>query len=382
VAEEVAESAPPPIVLAPATPSSEVSMDELLRLTSNKGASDIHFKALRPPVLRIDGELEPQYQYDPLLPRDIERLYLEITNEDQRARFESDLELDMPFEIRDLARFRVNVARQRESITMVMRRLSLTIPDIDSLGLPPICKSLVMKPRGLILVTGPTGSGKSTTMAAMIDYLNEREARKIITTEDPIEYIFEDKRSFITQREIGQDTNSFAAALKHSLRQDPDVILVGELRDLETIAAALTAAETGHLVLGTLHTAGAALTVDRIIDVFPAHQQQQVRVQLGNIIEGVLSQSLLPAASGSGRVAAVEVMTATSAVRNLIREGKTHQLPGIIETGQRMGMQTLDQALLDLVQRGAITVEEALAKASNPEFLRSRISELEIDQNK
>jgi len=355
------------------TPISEVHIDELLRLTGAKGASDIHLKAGAPPVLRINGELVPETAYGRLAPSDMERLLKQVTTEEQRKRFEKDLELDLSYGLAGVARFRVNVARQRGTITIVMRRLSFDIPELDELGLPSVCRELVLKPRGLILVTGPTGSGKSTTLAAMINYLNQREARRIITIEDPIEYLFRDQRSFITQRELGTDTSTFASALKHALRQDPDVILVGEMRDLETIAAAITAAETGHLVLSTLHTAGAALTVDRIVDVFPPFQQQQVRVQLANIIEGVLSQTLLPRIDGQGRVPAVEVMTASPAVRSLIRDGKSHQLPGVIETSQQLGMQTLDQALLDLVKQRQVSIEEALARAHNPDYLRSRL---------
>ena len=353
------------------TPSDQVHIDELLRHMSELGASDIHLKVGRPPVLRVHGELQAQRMWDPFTDEDLERLFAQFANEAQRAHFGGESELDLPYEVSGVARFRVNVARQRNSIAIVMRRLSLSIPTIDSLRLPAVCKELVMRPRGLILVTGPTGSGKSTTLAAMIDYLNERQARKIITCEDPIEYVFEDKASFITQRELGRDTPSFASSLKHALRQDPDVILVGEMRDLETIMTALTAAETGHLVLSTLHTAGAALTMDRIIDVFPPHQQQQVRSQLSNIVEGVLSQTLVPTLDGRGRVAAIEVMTATAAIRNLIREGKTHQLTGTIETSQRFNMKTLDQALAEVYQRGNVALEEVLAKASNPEHLRS-----------
>jgi twitching motility protein PilT len=355
------------------TPSAEVHIDELLTRMTRLGASDIHLKVGRPPVFRIHGDLRPQNVYDPLRPEDMERLYQQVTGEAQRQRFEQELELDLPYEVEGVARFRVNVARQRGTISMVMRRLSLEIPSIDQLRLPSVCKELVLKPRGLILVTGPTGSGKSTTLAAMIDYLNEREARRIITCEDPIEYVFEDKRSLITQRELGRDTPTFASALKYALRQDPDVILVGEMRDLETITTALTAAETGHLVLSTLHTAGAALTVDRVIDVFPPHQQQQVRTQLGGILEGVLSQTLVPTTDGQGRVAAIEVMIATPAIRNLIREGKTHQLPGVIETSQRYGMKTLDQALLEIYQRGNVSMDEILSRAANPEHLRAQM---------
>jgi twitching motility protein PilT len=349
-------------------------IDELLRLTAREEASDIHLKVGSCPVLRINGELVQQAQYADLSEENLESYYRQLTLPDQRERFERDLELDLSYGLKGVARFRVNIASQRNTLTIVMRRLSSRVPGIDELGLPGACKELVMRPRGLILVTGPTGSGKSTTLAAMIDYLNQREARRIVTIEDPIEYLFPDKKCFITQRELGGDTRSFADALKHALRQDPDVVLVGEMRDLETIASAITAAETGHLVLSTLHTAGAALTVDRIVDVFPPHQQQQVRVQLANILEGVLSQTLVPTVDGDGRVAAVEVMMATSAIRNMVREGKSHQLPGVIETGQRDGMQTLDQALMALLRRGLITREAVLARANNPDYLRSRMA--------
>jgi twitching motility protein PilT len=355
------------------TPRDQVHVDELLRHMADLQASDIHLKSGRPPVLRIHGELQPQGAWDPFQDEDLERLFEQLTDEEQRAGFGQEAELDLPYEVPGLARFRVNVARQRNSITIVMRRLSLSIPSIDSLRLPTVCKELVMRPRGLILVTGPTGSGKSTTLAAMIDYLNERAARKIITCEDPIEYVFQDRASFIIQRELGRDTPSFASALKHALRQDPDVILVGEMRDLETITTAITAAETGHLVLSTLHTAGAALTVDRIIDVFPPHQQAQVRSQLSNILEGVLSQALLPTLDGRGRVAAIEVMTATAAVRNLIREGKTHQLNGTIETSQRFHMRTLNQALAEIYRAGNVALEEVLAKSTDPDHLRAML---------
>jgi len=300
----------------------------------------------------------------------LNRYFEQIASAEERAIFAEELELDFSYALDGVARFRVNAARQRNSLSLVMRRLDEVIPPIDSLGIPAICKDLVMRPRGLVLVTGITGSGKSTTLASMINYRNQRDACRIVTVEDPIEYVFEDDRALITQRELGDDTTSFAAAVKHSLRQDPDVILVGEMRDLETIGAALTAAETGHLVLSTLHTAGAALTVDRMIDAFPPHQQQQVRIQLADILLGVLSQTLLPRADGNGRVPAVEVMIATSAVRNLIREGKSHQIPGVIETGQRLGMQTMDQALTDLYRRRLVTLEEVMSRAVNPDHMR------------
>ncbi len=354
-----------------ATPSSAVHVDELLRLTARMAASDIHLKAGSAPVLRIRGELVQQTQYDPLAPEDTQRLYEQVTSPAQRERFEREPDLDVAYEVAGAARYRVNIARQRSSITIVARRLSMVIPNIEDLRLPSVCKELVMKPRGLVLVTGPTGSGKSTTLASMIDYLNERASRRIITCEGPIEYVLSDKRCFVTQRELGEDTPTFASALKHALRQDPDVLLVGEMCDTETISAAVTAAETGHLVLSTLHTNSAATTVDRIVDVFPPHQQQQVRAVLANVLEGVLSQTLLPTADGQGRVAAVEVMIASPAVRNLIRESKTHQIPGIIETSQRVGMKTLDQALVELFRRGIVSLDEVLSRATNPEHMRS-----------
>ena len=353
------------------TPMDQVHVEELMRLTDHEDASDIHLKVGSPPVLRINGRLVPQEMYELVRPEDMVRLYEQLTTPTQRTTFDNSQELDMAYGLTGVGRFRVNIALQRSTVTIVMRLLTTNIPSIDSLALPAICKELVLKPRGLVLVTGPTGSGKSTTLAAMIDYLNQRDTRRVITIEDPIEYLFQDGRCLITQRELGEDTKSFAVALRAALRQDPDVILVGEMRDLETISAAITAAETGHLVLSTLHTAGAAHTVDRIVDVFPAHQQQQVRVQLSNILEGVFSQALLPTADGEGRVAAVEVMIATPAVRNLVRDAKTHQLPGVIETGQRFGMQTLDQALVELFRRGTVRLEDVLAVADNPEHMRS-----------
>jgi len=353
--------------------ASVLHVEDLMRLTARLEASDIHLKVGSLPILRVNGELIPQTSYEPLTTKDMERLYAQVARVDQRERFDQAMELDLAYGLSGVGRFRINVAKQRGTITMVMRRLSSDIPSIEALGLPEVCKELVMKPRGLVLLTGPTGSGKSTTLASMIDYLNEREARRVITIEDPIEYLFRDKHCFITQRELGGDTLSFASALKHALRQDPDVILVGEMRDLETISAAITAAETGHLVLSTLHTAGAAHTVDRIIDVFPSYQQQQIRVQVANILEGVLSETLLPTIDGRGRVPAVEVMMASPAVRNLIREGKTHQLPSVMETSQRLGMQTLDQALLDLYRRGLVALDQIMSLAMNPEHLQSLV---------
>jgi len=305
-----------------------------------------------------------------MAPADVQAILERITNAQQREAFERDYELDMAYSVSGLGRFRVNACLQRGTVALSFRPIPLTVPRIEELGLPEVVKTLAMKPRGLVLVTGPTGSGKSTTLAAMIDYINENRRCRIITIEDPIEFLHRDKRSMIIQRELGMDTHSFAAALKHVLRQDPDVILVGEMRDLETIQAAITAAETGHLVLATLHTVSAAQTVDRIIDVFPANQQPQVRLQLSTLLEGVLCQTLLPRANGQGRVLAMEVMVGTPAVGNLIREGKTHQLPSVLQTGAQFGMQTLDQALKALYQRKLITLQDALARAANPNELR------------
>lgn len=346
-------------------------MMELLRRMVDAGASDLHLKADTPPVLRVHGRLEP-LELPPLAAADLESRLSEVASEEQRTAFAMEKELDFAYTVEGVGRFRVNAAVQRGSVTMAFRLVLAEAPRLEELGLPEVCRSLVLKPRGLILVTGPTGSGKSTTLAAMIDYLNERERRHIVTVEDPIEYLHANKQCVISQRELGADTNSFAAALRHVLRQDPDVILVGEMRDLETIAAAVTAAETGHLVLATLHTPSAPQTIDRIIDSFPPYQQQQIRVQLSTVLEAVLCQTLVPRAAGGGRLAAVEVMIATPAVRNLIREGKTFQLPGVIQTGAQYGMRTLDQALAALCGANAISRDEALARCADPqEILRS-----------
>jgi len=341
---------------------------DLLRRVVDADASDLHMKAGSPPVLRIDGGLVPQ-ELPELTAEAMRKAFSQIVTEEQRAAFDRDKELDFAFSTDGFSRFRVNAALQRGSITLAFRPVRSDIPTLDELGLPDIARSLVLKPRGLVLVTGPTGCGKSTTLAAMINHLNERERRHIVTVEDPIEFVHQDKQCLISQRELGADTTSFASALKHVLRQDPDVILIGEMRDLETIALALTAAETGHLVLATLHTPSAAQTIDRVIDSFPPHQQQQIKVQLSTVLEAVLCQTLAPTANSSGRVAAVEVMVATSAVRNLIREGKTFQLPNVIQTGSQYGMQTLDQALAGLLQGRIIARDEALARCTNPEEL-------------
>ena len=352
-----------------------MNIDDMLRVVVEREASDLHLKVGSPPVLRINGELFPYADSLEIMPEEIQEAFEHVTTEQQREEFAEELELDFAYSLPGDARFRVNAARQRGTITLAFRQVYWRIPTIEDLGLPPICKVLTLRPDGLILVTGPTGCGKSTTLAAMIDYLNERESRRVITIEDPIEYLFGDNKCFITQRELGADTKSFASALKHALRQDPDVILVGEMRDLETIATALTAAETGHLMLSTLHTPSASQAIDRIIDVFPPHQQRQIRVQLSTTLEGALYQALIPRADGNGLTVAVEVMIATPAIRNLIREGKTYQIPNVIQTSTQYGMQSLNQALRDLYQRRVITQEAALARSNNPEELRELIED-------
>ena len=350
-----------------------MQVDELLKLMVDKGASDLHLKVPSPPVLRIDGVLVPQEDLPPVTPKDIEMVFEHITTQSQRETFYRELELDFAYSLPGLARFRVNVLKQRGTWSLAFRLVPFTILSIDELGLPQIFKELVLKPRGLILVTGPTGSGKSTTLAAMINHLNESKKQNVITIEDPIEYLYHNKKCIIAQRDLGDDTKSFANALVHALRHDPDVILVGEMRDLETISTAITAAETGHLVLATLHTTDAVQTVDRIIDVFPPEHQHQVRLQLSQIIEAVLAQTLLPRAGGKGRIAAFEILVANPAVRNLIRTSKTFELPNVIQLGAKDGMQTLSQALAYLVKNRTVTIEEAMMKSSDPERLKKSI---------
>jgi twitching motility protein PilT len=353
----------------------KMHIDDLLRMTVAKGASDLHLKAGGAPILRIGGELVPQKQLPEMTSEDMERVFEEATTDAQRISLAEELELDFAYQANGIGRFRVNAYLQGRTISLACRPIQTQLPTIDELGLPEVCKSLVLKPRGLIVVTGPTGCGKSTTLAAMMNYLNQQEKRKVVTIEDPIEFVHQDEKCVFSQRELGEDTRSFANALKHALRQDPDVILVGEMRDLETMSAALTAAETGHLVLTTLHTPSAAQAIDRFIDIFPPHHQHQVRVQLSTTLEGVLYQVLVPRSNGSGRVAAVEIMLATSAVRNLIREGKTYQLVNVIQTGSQYGMQTLDQALLDLYRNGIISRAEALARSVDVEELKEMLGE-------
>jgi twitching motility protein PilT len=341
---------------------------ELLRLMAERDASDLHLKAGVPPVLRVHGDLLV-VEGPRLTPDSLEEALAQLATEEQRAAFARDQELDFAFDAEGVGRLRVNAAWQRGTIVLALRLLGREPPRIQDLGLPDICERLMLKPSGLVLVTGPTGSGKSTTLAGMLAHLNESQRRHVITVEDPIEYVHSDGTCLFSQRELGADTKSMAAALRHALRQDPDVIMVGEMRDLETFSLALTAAETGHLVLATMHTPSAAQAIDRIIDAFPPHQQQQIRVQLSTSLEAALYQTLIRTADSAGRIAALEVLIATPAVRNLIREAKTFQLPTVMQTGAQFGMRTLEQALAELCQQGVITRDEALAHSTSPEEL-------------
>jgi twitching motility protein PilT len=345
-------------------------IDELLRLIATKGASDLHLKSGGVPVLRINGELIPQKDMPEVTDENMKQFFGEIATDGQRDSFARELELDFAYQADGIGRFRVNAYIQGGTISLACRPIRVQIPTIEELGLPEVCKNLALKPSGLIVVTGPAGCGKSTTLAAMMNHLNQKARRKVITVEDPIEFVHQDINCIFSQRELGRDTRSFANALKHALREDPDVILVGEMRDLETMATTLTAAETGHLVLTTLHTSSAPRAIDRFIDVFPPHQQQQVRTQLATSLEGVLYQSLVPRKDGSGRIAAVEVMIATPAIRNIIREGKTYQLTNAIHTSSQHGMQTMNQALLGLYRNQVISREEALARSPDDEELK------------
>ncbi len=334
----------------------------------DRGASDLHITSGLPPMVRVRGEVQP-LDYPPLTPNATRELVYDILSNDQRQRLENDWELDFSYSVPHTGRFRVNVYFQRGSLGAAFRAIPHEIKSLGELGLPKAVESLTEKPRGLVLVTGPTGSGKSTTLAAMIDRINETRNEHIMSVEDPIEFLHQHKKCIVNQREVNQDTRSFAQALKHVLRQDPDVILVGEMRDLETISLAVTAAETGHLVFGTLHTQDAPQTVDRVIDVFPPHQQHQVRAQLANALQGIITQTLIPRRDGSGRVVACEVLVPTPGVRNLIREAKNHQIYSAMQTGGKFGMQTMDAALVELVRRGLISREEAEKRSSNPEEL-------------
>jgi twitching motility protein PilT len=348
-------------------------LDHLLRLMVDKRASDLHLKVPSPPVIRIDGSLVIQEHISPLTASDMQSIFQEITTQEQRVIFIKELELDFAYSVPGLARFRVSVLQQRGTIDIAFRFVPFTVPSIDELGLPQILREFALKPRGLILVTGPTGSGKSTTLAAMMNYLNENDRRRVITIEDPIEFLYQDKKCIITQRDLGDDTRSFSAALIHALRHDLDVIVIGELRDLATVSAALTAAETGHLVIGTLHTNDAAQSIDRIVDIFPPDQHRQIRLQLSQVIEAVVSQILVHR-NGGGRVAAFEIMLASSVIKRLIREDNIYEIPSNIEMGTLEGMQTLDQALAELVRTKMISNEEALINSSNPVTLAKLIT--------
>jgi twitching motility protein PilT len=343
----------------------EVYIDELLTKTYELGSSDLHLAVGRPPCVRLHGKVMELDEYEEVKAAVLQRMVYDILSDEQIQRFENDKELDMAYTAQHVARFRVNVFRDKGNVAAAMRVIPSEIPSAEKMELPPVIMDLANRPRGLMLVTGPTGSGKSTTLAAVINRINETHDGHIITIEDPIEFLHSHKRCVVNQREVGSDTKAFANALRASLREDPDVILVGEMRDNETIHLAITAAETGHLVFGTLHTNSAAESIDRMVGVFPSEMQEQVRTQLSNSLVAIVSQQLLPKVGG-GRIAAVEIMIANSAIRNLIREAKAHQMVSIIQTQNGIGMQTMDQALRDLYHKGAITYDDAMARAHNP----------------
>jgi twitching motility protein PilT len=351
-----------------------VNLQQLLKAMVDKGSSDLHVTSGTPPQLRIDGLLVP-LKTDPLTPVDTKQLCYSILTDAQKMRFEEEQELDLSFGVKNLARFRANIYIQRGAVAGAFRIIPYKILSVAELGLPAVVNDLCERPRGLVLVTGPTGSGKTTTLAAMIDKINSEQHDHILTIEDPIEYIHPHKNCVVNQREVGADTQSFKKALKSILRQDPDVVLLGELRDLETIETALTVAETGHLVFATLHTNSCVQTINRIIDVFPPHQQSQVRAQLSFTLEGVMSQSLIPKATGNGRALALEVMVPNPAIRNLIREDKLHQIYSQMQIGQsKFGMQTMNQSLFSLYSKRLITLEDALGRSSDVDELKTMIT--------
>ncbi len=352
-----------------------ITIDALLAALVEKDASDLHLKAGKPPVMRIRGELVRVPEFS-MTAEEHTSMLTGMLNEERREKLEDFKEVDLSYSLVGISRFRVNMFWQRGEIGAVFRVIPHRIKTIDQLQMPQVCKRIALFPRGLVLVTGPTGSGKSTSLAAMIDHINAHKKSHVMTIEDPIEYVHLDKTSIINQRELSTDTHSFVEALRHVMRQNPDVILVGEMRDLETIHLAITAAETGHLVFSTLHTVDAAQTMDRIVDVFPPEQQAQVRTQLSVTLQAVISQTLIPTLDGTGRVAAFEVMVATPSIRTLIREGKTHSLYMDIQTGGELGMQTLDGSLLNLVKDGRVDYEHALAKCSNPQEFQRRAANL------
>jgi twitching motility protein PilT len=350
-----------------------IGVDELLSVMFENKASDLHLAVGSPPMMRVHGELMPM-NFPVLNPTAIQTMLYAILTDVQITQFERHWELDFAYSIPGMSRFRVNIHRQRGTVGGVLRTIPVEIPSLDTLRMPRVIREFTERPRGLVLVTGPTGSGKSTTLAAMIDEINRTKRTHIVTIEDPIEFLHKNKMSVITQREVGADTESFTTALRHVLRQDPDVILIGEMRDLETIAAALTAAETGHLVYATLHTTSAAQTVDRIVDVFPPHQQEQIRAQLATVLEGIVCQTLLPVIDGKGRACAQEILVGTSAVRTLIREGKGHQITSVLQASAKYGMCTLDASLRDLVLSRRVSFDEAVKKSSNPEDFKALVA--------
>ena len=357
-----------------------VNLRALLEEMIERDASDLHIVAGERPKLRIDGDMTSSSAEDVMTPKDTLSLAYSVLTENQKKRFETDNELDFSFGIQNLARFRGNCFKQRGCVSLVIRQIPFNVRTFDDLGLPPIVAKLAERPRGLVLVTGPTGSGKSTTLAAMIDKINSERSEHIMTIEDPIEFVHQHKRCLVNQREVGTDTNSFAAALKYALRQDPDVVLIGEMRDLETTQSALTIAETGHLAFATLHTNSAAETINRIIDIFPSHQQPQIRAQLAFVLEGVVTQTLLQKAKGRGRVMAAEIMICTPAIRALIRDDKVHQIYSSMQAGKKHGMQTLNDALYQLYMQRDVTKEECLRVSSDHnEFLRI-IGEMPVDE--
>lgn len=352
-----------------ALPLNETHIDDILRLSQQQKSSDIHLSVGLPPMFRVDGKLVAT-QWEVVTPREVQRLVYDILLGDQIERFERTKELDFSYGVANVGRFRFNVYRQRASVGVAVRAIPGKIPTLDQLRLPPILRELTKKHSGMILVTGPTGSGKSTTIASMIDVINSERPVHIMTMEDPIEYLHVHKVGMVNQREIGQDTENFANAIRAVLREDPDIVLVGEMRDKETIAAALTLAETGHLVFGTLHTRSAPATIDRVVDVFPPDQQEQIRVMFSNSIQAIVAQQLIPMLGG-GRVGAIEIMVATAAIRNLIREGKSFQVMSSIETGAQFGMQQMDKVLADLQRTGQISMDEALTRCNDRDtFLR------------
>jgi twitching motility protein PilT len=365
----------------PPKPAAGINLRALLEEMVARNASDLHIVAGEKPKLRVDGDITNATAEYELTPKDTLQLAYSVLTEQQKKRFELEDELDFSFGIQNLARFRGNVFKQRGCVSMVVRQIPFAIKTFDQLGLPGSIAKMAEKPRGLVLVTGPTGSGKSTTLAAMIDKINTERKGHIITVEDPIEFIHKHKSCIINQREIGSDTKSFANALKYALREDPDIILVGEMRDLETIASTLTIAETGHLAFATLHTNSAAEAINRIIDVFPSHQQSQVRAQLAFVLEGIVTQTLLPKASGRGRVMAAEILVVTPAIRALIRDDKVHQIYSSMQAGKKFGMQTLNDALYQLYMAREVTADECLRVSGDPTEFQRMIGQLPTDED-